>query len=146
MTLMSTYNIKESFRKYTLAAFMLFAMVICIMTGACVRQSSVDRAMDSAESLLEERPDSSLAILRGIGTDDLQGSATKGRYALLLSMALDKCYIDTTDFSVLQPALDYYPLNGTPDERLRTYYYQGCSQRVGWCYNYGKQAIGRQYG
>ena len=40
-------------------------------------------------------------------------------------MALDKNYIDTTDFSVLQPAIDYYLTKGTPDQKLRTYYYQG---------------------
>ena len=46
-------------------------------------------------------------------------------YALLRSMALDKNYIDTTIFDILQPAIDYYPEHGTADERLRTYYYQG---------------------
>lgn len=40
-------------------------------------------------------------------------------------MAMDKNYIDRTDFEVLQPAIDYYYENGTPDEKLRTYYYQG---------------------
>ncbi|MGN0225684.1 MAG: hypothetical protein ACI4A7_06355, partial [Prevotella sp.] len=40
-------------------------------------------------------------------------------------MALDKNYIDTTTFDVLQPAIDYYIKHGTPDEQLRTYYYQG---------------------
>lgn len=47
------------------------------------------------------------------------------KYALLMSMALDKNYIDTTSFDVLQPAIDYYLEKGTPDEKLRTYYYQG---------------------
>ena len=40
-------------------------------------------------------------------------------------MALDKNYIDTTTFDVLQPAIDYYIKKGSPDEKLRTYYYQG---------------------
>ena len=47
------------------------------------------------------------------------------RYALMKSMALDKNYVDTTTFDVLQPAIDYYFKKGSPDERLRTYYYQG---------------------
>lgn len=42
-----------------------------------------------------------------------------------MSMALDKNYIDTTTFDVLQPAIDYYLENGNPTEKLRTYYYQG---------------------
>ena len=42
-----------------------------------------------------------------------------------MSMALDKNYIDTTTFDVLQPACDYYIEKGTPDDMLRTYYYRG---------------------
>lgn len=42
-----------------------------------------------------------------------------------MSMALDKNYIDTTTFDVLQPAIDYYLTRGTADEKLRTLYYQG---------------------
>ena len=40
-------------------------------------------------------------------------------------MALDKNCIDTTTFDILEPAIDYYIKNGTPDEQFRTYYYQG---------------------
>ncbi|MDE6511230.1 MAG: hypothetical protein K2L00_03945, partial [Muribaculaceae bacterium] len=56
---------------------------------------------------------------------DLKGKRERARYALLKSMALDKNYVDTTAFDILQPAIDYYLENGTPDEKLRTYYYQG---------------------
>ena len=33
-------------------------------------------------------------------------------------MAIDKTYIDTTTFDVLQPAIDYYLENGTPEKNL----------------------------
>ena len=81
--------------------------------------------MDAAENLMESHPDSALTILDSIPGSEVRGRETEARYALLMSMALDKNYIDTTDFKVLQPAIDYYPEHGTPDERLRTYYYQG---------------------
>ena len=55
----------------------------------------------------------------------LNSKRGKARYALLKSMALDKNYIDTTTFDVLQPAIDYYLKKGSADEKLRTYYYQG---------------------
>lgn len=42
-----------------------------------------------------------------------------------MSTALDKNYIDTTGFAVLQPAMDYYLKKGTAEEKLKTYYYQG---------------------
>lgn len=70
-------------------------------------------------------PDSSLHILDKIHVGDLSGKEQKARHALLKSMALDKNYIDTTTFDVLQPAIDYYLDHGTPDEKLRTLYYQG---------------------
>lgn len=91
----------------------------------CSRRSAVDEKMDLADSLMTSKPDSALAILNGVHASDVNGKETSARYALLKSMALDKNYIDTTTFDVLQPAIDYYIENGTPDEQLRTYYYQG---------------------
>ncbi|MCF0165733.1 MAG: hypothetical protein HUJ89_00915 [Bacteroidales bacterium] len=40
-------------------------------------------------------------------------------------MALDKSYIDKTDFDVLQPAIDYYERRGNSTDKMRTHYYQG---------------------
>lgn len=74
---------------------------------------------------MDAKPDSALAILERISASDINGKVEKARYALLKSMALDKNYIDTTTFDVLQPAIDYYIKHGSPDEKLRTYYYQG---------------------
>lgn len=81
--------------------------------------------MDAAEVLMETRPDSALSIINYIDVSALSTKSQKARYALLKSMALDKNYIDTTNFDVLQPAIDYYLKNGSPDEKLRTRYYQG---------------------
>lgn len=78
------------------------------------------------ESVMEAHPDSALSILNGIDKSSLNSRKDKANYALLMSMALDKNYIDTTSFDVLQPAIDYFLKKGNPDERLRTYYYQGC--------------------
>lgn len=81
--------------------------------------------MDKAESLMVSKPDSALMILDSITPEMLSGKRVKARYALLKSMALDKNYIDTTSFDVLQPAIDYFLKKGSADEKLRTYYYQG---------------------
>lgn len=40
-------------------------------------------------------------------------------------MALDKNYIDTTDVSVVIPAVQYYRKHGDPDDKLRAYFYLG---------------------
>ncbi len=70
-------------------------------------------------------PDSALHILDKINVGGLSGKEQKARYSLLKSMALDKNYIDTTTFDVLQPAIDYYLDHGTPDEMVKTLYYKG---------------------
>ena len=43
----------------------------------------------------------------------------------LLSQALDKNYIDLQSDSIIAPAVRYYENHGTPDERLKVFYYRG---------------------
>jgi len=99
-----------------------------ILTG-CRHKTEAWGEMNRAESLIETQPDTALSILSAIDTLQFGDGEEKARYALLMSMALDKNYIDTTSFVVLQPAIDYYLKNGTPDEKLRTLYYQACIYR-----------------
>ena len=102
-----------------------FCLIIAISLVGCGRgDSRASMLMDRAESLMELRPDSALSTLDSIAPAALAPGEQTARYALLRSMAIDKNYIDTTDFSVLQPAIDYYLTKGTPDQKLRTYYYQ----------------------
>lgn len=108
---------------YTYKIFV--ALTIVTALAACNKHTPAWNQMDMAEGLMNTQPDSALTVLDGIPTSDVKGKETSARYALLKSMALDKNYIDTTTFDVLQPAIDYYITDGTPDEQLRTYYYQG---------------------
>lgn len=93
--------------------------------AACDRNTPILEQMDMAKNLMNTKPDSALTILENIPVTNIKGKEIAARYALLKSMALDKNYIDTTTFDVLQPAIDYYLKKGSPDEKLRTYYYQG---------------------
>jgi len=106
---------------------MLVTVVVTSIIVSCSGNPAVDRQLAVVENMMAERPDSALSVLNGIDTELVTSEAEKARYALLMSQALDKNYIDTTTFDVLQPAIDYY-INkdkGTPDEKLRTLYYQG---------------------
>ena len=109
----------------SLMKYLLHIIAMCLLLAGCGRNSEIDRQLDRADALIESRPDSSLLILDNIDANALSGKEQKARYALLKSMAFDKNYIDTTTFDVLQPAIDYYLEHGTPNEKLRTYYYQG---------------------
>ncbi len=92
---------------------------------SCSGISDADNILNEAEKVMIQHPDSSLVMLTEIDATQLTSKKMRARYALLMSMAMDKNYIDTTTFEVLQPAIDYYLENGTADERLRTLYYQG---------------------
>lgn len=89
--------------------------------------SKEQEVLNHVEAVIEAHPDSALTLLRGVDKTSLGSDKERAQYALLMSMALDKNYIDTTTFDVIQPAIDYYldKDKGTPNDKLRTYYYQG---------------------
>ena len=104
---------------------LLFILALTLTFVACERHSEHWSTITEMETIIEERPDSVLNVLQSIDTDELIGDEERAKHALLYSMALDKNYIDKTDFEVLQPAIDYYKDNGTATDKLRTYFYQG---------------------
>ena len=103
----------------------ILLLMTIVVFAACDRNTPILEQMDMAENLMNTKPDSALTLLKNIPVTNIKGKEITARYALLKSMALDKNYIDTTTFDVLQPAIDYYLKKGSPDEKLRTYYYQG---------------------
>lgn len=103
----------------------LLAIVVALWLLPSCRPAYGNEQMQAAEEIMESSPDSAYDILKGIDSTRLESESQRARYALLMSIALDKNYIDTTGFAVLQPAIDYYLENGTADEKLKTYYYQG---------------------
>lgn len=96
---------------------------LCMLS--CSRHSVHWGTLRQVEACIEAQPDSALAALQRIDAQELAGKEERAKYALLLSMALDKNYVDKTDFKVLQPAIDYYRHHGTATDKLRTYYYEG---------------------
>lgn len=103
----------------------IITLMIILLFASCNRNTAILEEMGMAENLMDSKPDSALTILENIPVTNIKGKEIAARYALLKSIALDKNYIDTTTFDVLQPAIDYYLKKGSPDEKLRTYYYQG---------------------
>lgn len=103
----------------------ILLLMTIVVFAACDRNTPILEQMDMAENLMNTKPDSALTLLKNIPVTNIKGKEIAAKYALLKSMALDKNYIDTTTFDVLQPAIDYYLKKGSPDEKLRTYYYQG---------------------
>ena len=108
---------------YRLVAAVLAAITIVSCDDA--RKSETYRLLEDVDSYIEARPDSALAVLEGIEKSELTSKELEAKYALLLSQALDKNYIDLQSDSIIAPAVRYYENHGTPDERLKMYYYSG---------------------
>ena len=105
----------------TRKSILLFASLIALAI-AC---SKVSSTLDKAESLMTEAPDSALLLLDGIPKQELTRGGIYARYALLKSMALDKCYIDVDNDSLIRKALDYYENSVDKHYRMLANYYYG---------------------
>lgn len=111
---------------------LLIITAITIFSCKDVRNGEVYRLLTDVDSYIESRPDSALAVLEGIDKSELTSKELEAKYALLLSQALDKNYIDLQSDSIIAPAARYYENHGTPDERLKMYYYSGrIKQNIG---------------
>lgn len=117
-------NTKKLLHRYPLL-LILIAFIVASVAVSCGSNPEIDRQLTKAEDIMEQHPDSAYMLLNGIDKETLSTKKERARYALLMSMALDRNYIETTSFDVIQPAIDYYLKSGNPNEQLRTYYYQG---------------------
>lgn len=119
-------HIQNTARSVLIGKLLLYFMLVLIsLCWVSCSESKEQEVLNHVESVIEAHPDSALALLRGVDKALLGSDKERARYALLMSMALDKNYIDTTSFDVIQPAIEYYLDKGTPDEKLKTLYYQG---------------------
>ncbi len=103
----------------------LYIIVSVFLIISCSYQSEMTEKLSAVESIMEERPDSALQVLNAVDTLQLKNRKDKALYALLLSQALDKNYIDTTNTNVIQPAVDYFENSGDTYHSMMAHYYQG---------------------
>ena len=103
----------------------IISLIIVLGLVACSQDLKQYDTLTQVESFVIEKPDSALIVLEQIDISELSSKEERAKHALLLSMALDKNYVDKTDFNVLQPAIDFYEDNGSATEKFQTYYLQG---------------------
>jgi tetratricopeptide (TPR) repeat protein len=108
-----------------------FILVFCaVLLGSCCNRSTVS-SLRSAEYLISSRPDSALILLRSIDPSDLRSRKSEAKYALLMSAALDKNYIDICSDSLIQRSVNYYSKYGEPKDRMLSWYYEGICLKNG---------------
>ena len=99
--------------------------VLFLILSSCSARNQA-HVLDDVESFISEYPERALSVLDSLSSSgELPEHEAKARFALLYSMALDKNYIDSTDDSLINVAVKWYRRHGSPDEKLKSYYYQG---------------------
>ena len=106
-------------RRYYCLILLLVAMIT-----SCGGNNNITESLDQAAQIMNEKPDSAKLVLDGIRRSELKNRALKARFALLYSQAMDKCYIDTDNDSLISVALKYYSKRGTDHEKALAYYYK----------------------
>lgn len=102
-----------------------FVVAISVFVVSCNHASPILTEMKGIEDIIQDEPKEALTRLYDIDNESLSGAQEKGLYALLLSMALDKNYIDLQSDSIIAPAVSYYSGRGDKRHRFLTFYYQG---------------------
>ena len=92
---------------------------------SCTDKHGLAETLHRAEALMNEYPDSALQLLRALPVADMQQTGNRARYALLYSQALDKNYIDETNDSLINIAVDYYRTTGDVRSKFLSFYYRG---------------------
>ena len=110
------------------ALLYIIATAFVLLAAACVRHSESWAALDCADAVMEECPDSALALLRGIDTYTLNGDEENARYALLLTMARYKNYIGIAEDSLADHAELYYSRYPYSRERMLASFCKACAE------------------
>lgn len=102
--------------------YLLAPLLLCVIASCEVKER---HQMDEAEALLSDYPDSVLAVLDKIDPSLLRSRGNSARYALLMSAALDKNYIDVIVDSLTRQAVDYYSVRKNKRYEMLAWYYHG---------------------
>lgn len=93
---------------------------------SCCGHSNLERLkMNEANSLMDERPDSSLIIMESINQAQLLNDEDEALYALLMTRAQDKNYININSDSLISIAVKYYDKTDDIYHKMLSYYYYG---------------------
>lgn len=106
----------------------LFFCVAFVMTGALLLvscKSAIDRKLDEIEQIISSDPLSAYKQISSLDRDQLTSPSRRARYALLMSLSMDKAYVDVTNDSLIQIAVQYYEGRGRKKYRMLAYYSLG---------------------
>jgi tetratricopeptide (TPR) repeat protein len=100
--------------------------MVVIALASCGRNAKLMTTLDTADRLMENRPDSALSLLSGLKDSVRDGSkSVQMRYELMKTEAEDKCYITHTSDSTMLAVTNYFNHHGNLLQRMKAYYLLG---------------------
>jgi tetratricopeptide (TPR) repeat protein len=100
--------------------------MVVIALASCGRNAKLMTTLDTADRLMENRPDSALSLLSGLKDSVRDGSkSVQMRYELMKTEAEDKCYITHTSDSTMLVVTNYFNHHGNLLQRMKAYYLLG---------------------
>ena len=110
---------------HVLGAALAVCFGVTIMCGCDGgRGKATDAALASAEELMEERPDSALAVLCAIDSTAIDNAGRRALHGLLMSEARYKNFIDETDDSIIAASAAYFGRKGDGRRLMRARFIQ----------------------
>ena len=101
-------------------------LLLCTTFSSCRDGGRTESLLRTADSLMEEHPDSALSILRRNSLEICRsGKDYRLWYALSRTEADDKCYILHVSDSTIRAAANYYNSHGSDLQRVRANYLLG---------------------
>ncbi len=107
--------------------YLLLLLTICLLLTSCRHTSSEEKALlTHAETLMEDRPDSALHVLKTLSNPQKFSPSNKAFYALLMTEAVDKCdlydQVPKSD-SLIKIAIQYYTHSNDAEKTAYAYFY-----------------------
>ena len=105
----------------------IFVIILSILLlAACGESGRNSQLLNRAEAMMEDSCEVALSILQdSIDTTTLATKRGRAIYALLLSQALDKNYIDIASDSIIATAVKYFADRNEPHYAMLSHYYNG---------------------
>ncbi len=105
---------------------LIYIIAIILILAACAGGGRERAALDAAQSVINHRPDSALAILDSLEPSSQEFSrSTLRRWQLLRLMAQNKCDTVFRSDSLQRVLTSYYDRHGTPNEQMWAHYLLG---------------------
>lgn len=102
----------------------IFSIILIFYLLTSCHGADIDRKLDKADAMLDQHPDSALALLQTIDKPLIRKAESSARYSILLFAAAMKNGLSLDPDSILKPAVAYYGEKENPSrEKMLTHFF-----------------------